>query len=193
MRSDPMPFELIILRFPTPGGAKLFLRDLLPLHDEHLIRVEEAAVAVKDAGGRLLYSARTDLTTQGMLGGSIWGTLTGALFMEPFLGFIVGGLFGLMAGGVLKQAHSGISKRVVARTAKRALEPDCSALFLLVSKLTPGKVAARLHQHDATIISTSLSVRDEQELRQAWRAVRRHGPLAVQEQNHKTRLLPAIN
>jgi uncharacterized membrane protein len=186
-----MPFELLILRFPTPSGAKLLLGDLLPLHDEHLIRVEEAAIAAKDAKGRVKLHFGTDLAAQGMLSGSLWGTLAGALFLEPFLGLVVGGLCGLLTGGLLKQANSGISRRVVKRTAQRTLEPDCSALYLLVSKLTPAKVAARLHQHDATIVSTSLSVQNERELRQAWRAVREHGPLAVQDRDSsRTRLLP---
>ena len=190
--------ELIVLSFPTRMGAKNFLEDLVPLHDEHLIRIEDAALAAKDEKGRLRGRARTDLATHGLLSGSLWGTLTGALFLEPFLGMILGGLIGMFTGGVLSQAQSGISLRTIEHTAERALEPNSSALFLLVSKMTLDKVAERMHQHDATIVRTSLSHSKERQLREAWQRVKEDGPLALHSPNPPylrskaadTRLLP---
>ena len=171
--------ELIVLSFPTRMGARNFLEDLVPLHDEHLIRIEDAALAAKDGKGRVKGRVRTDLATHGLLSGSLWGTLTGALFLEPFLGMILGGLIGMFTGGVLNQAQSGISPRTIQHTAQRALEPNTSALFLLVSKMTLDKVAERMHRHDATIVRTSLSHRKERQLREAWKRVSEDGPLAL--------------
>lgn len=190
--------ELIVLSFPTRLGAKNFLEDLVPLHEEHLIRIEDAALAVKDDKGRVHGGSRTDLAAHGLLSGSLWGTLTGALFLEPFMGMVLGGIVGLLTGGVLSQAQSGISPRTVQHLATKALEPDSSALFLLVSKLTLDKVAERMCGHRATIIRTSLSHGDERVLRTAWKKVGEEGPLALHEPEklrfHRgataTRLLP---
>ena len=190
--------ELIVLSFPTKLGAKNFLEDLIPLHEEHLIRIEDAALAAKDEKGRVHGGARTDLAAHGLLSGSLWGTLTGALFLEPFLGMILGGLIGMLTGGVLNQAQSGISPRTVSHLANRTLEPNSSALFLLVSKMTLDKVAERMYRHDASIVRTSLSHRKERQLRAAWKKVREDGPLALHEpakprfhtDSAATRLLP---
>ena len=192
--------ELIVLSFPTRMGAKNFLEDLVPLHDEHLIRIEDAALAAKDGKGRVRGRAQTDLATHGLLSGSLWGTLTGALFLEPFLGMVLGGLIGMFTGGVLSQAQCGISPRTIQHTAERALEPNSSALFLLVSKLTLDKVAERMYQHDATIVRTSLSHSKERQLRDAWQRVREEGRLALHRPSPSylrsraadTRLLPEV-
>ena len=63
---------------------------------------------------------------------------------------------------------------------KKKIEPGQSAAFLMVSKATPDKVLARVHDHDATVISTSLSATQEKELREAWQRVKAQGPLALQ-------------
>lgn len=186
--------ELIVFRFGTPNGAKNFLHDLLPLHEEHVVRIEDAVIAVKDADGRLFGNNRLDLASRGFVSGTLWGTLTGALFFEPILGFIIGGLAGLLTGGLASLATNGVQDNMVRRLAQRALEPNNSAVFLLISKLTPDKFAARLARHDATLITTSLSFQQERELRQAWRRVDEDGPLALHEparSDYRTQLLPA--
>lgn len=189
--------ELLILSFPTKTGAKKFLRELAPLQDEHLIRLEDAAIAVKDGKGRVFGTVKADLAAHGLVSGSLWGTLTGALFFEPFLGLLMGGLVGMLTGTVIGQSDEGINPALVQRTAKKALEPNWSALFLLVSKITPDKVTQRMAEHQATIVSTSLPIHKEKQLRDAWRMVREDGPLALQNTQptrmraDDTRLLPA--
>ncbi|MFA5506082.1 MAG: DUF1269 domain-containing protein [Vulcanimicrobiota bacterium] len=180
--------ELIVLSFPTTFGASKFLEAMVPLHEEHLIRIEDAAIAVKNADGRVRGGVRQEMAVHGLLSGSIWGTLTGALFLEPFLGMVLGGLIGMFTGGLLSQAHNGINSRVVAGLADRALEPNSSALFLLVSKLTLDKVVERTVDHDATIVRTSFSHQEERQFRNAWKAVRQEGALALRD-SRTTRIL----
>lgn len=178
--------ELIILSFPTKGGAKNFIADLLPLQERHLIKIEDTALAMKDEQGKIYGSTRTDLATHGLISGSLWGALTGALFFEPFLGLILGGTVGLLTGSFISQADNGISSKLVRDTASRVLEPSQSALFMLVSKATPDKVMQKMENHKATIISTSLSIEKERRLRDTWAKVQQGGALALHDpsENH---------
>lgn len=173
--------ELLILGFPTKQGAKRFLVELLTLQELHLIRIEDAALAMKDEHGRIFGSSKTNLPVHGFVSGSLWGMLTGALFLEPFTGLILGSTIGLLTGSLLKHTsnENEISRTLVNKTAQRALEPRSSALFLLISKITPDKVMQRLYHHDATIIGSSLSIENERRLRAAWQMVRTEGPLSL--------------
>ena len=174
-----MSSELVILGFPSKNGAKEFLADLLPLQEQHLVRVDDAALAMKDERGRVFGSAKTDLAAHGLVSGSLWGTLTGALFLEPFFGLLLGGTIGLLTGSIISESERGISTKLVKSTAKRVLEPASSALFLLISKATPDKILQKMCGHDATLISTSLSLEKERRLRKAWTEVRSSGPLSL--------------
>lgn len=175
-----MNSELVVLGFPSKGGAKNFLTDLLPLQDHHLIRLEEACLAVKDEKGKVFFTQKPDLAAHGLVGGSLWGTLTGALFFEPFLGLIFGGTLGLLTGVLLsEQQTSNLNLKFVRRMAQQALEPSQSALFILVSKVTIDKVLKKMSHHEATLISTSLGLEEEKKLRDGWSRVHQAGPLSV--------------
>lgn len=173
--------ELLILGFPTKQGAKRFLVDLLSLQDLHLVRIEDAALAMKDEHGRIFGSSKTNLPVHGFVSGSLWGMLTGALFLEPFTGLILGSTIGLLTGSLLKHSSNedGISRSLVNKTAQKSLEPRSSALFVLISKITPDKVMQKLYHHDATIIGSSLSIENERQLRAAWQMVKTEGPLSL--------------
>lgn len=174
-----MTSELVILGFPSKNGAKEFLADLLPLQEQHLVCVEDAALAMKDERGRVFGSAKADLAAHGLLSGSLWGTLTGALFFEPFFGLLLGGTLGLLTGSVISESERGISTKLVKSTAEKVLEPASSALFLLISKATPDKLLQKMCRHEATLISTSLSLEKERKLRKAWNEVKSSGPLSL--------------
>lgn len=183
--------ELIVLSFPTQGGARRLLREIVPLQHEHLIKLKDIALAVKDGKKKIRVSQLHPTTLEVLLRGSLWGTLAGALFLEPFFGLLVGGTTALILSSTKSTDHL-ISRRMVARTATKKLEPNQSALFLMVAKATPDKVMAELHDHDATIVSTSLSTADEQALRESWKRIKTHGPLALHNQREgpRTQLLP---
>lgn len=170
--------ELITLSFPTLKGAEQCLRALSPLEHEHLIRLTDFAWGVKRENGKTESFLLHPTAVQALLRGSFWGTLAGALFLEPFFGMLLGGSTALFTAS-LRSTGATISPKHVDRVLKRALEPGQSALFLMVAKATPDKVLAKLHKHQATIVSTSLSVGAEAKLREMWQKIREEGPLTL--------------
>jgi uncharacterized membrane protein len=183
--------ELIVLGFPSIGGAKNFLRNLLPLQHEHLIQIDDLAYVVKEGNGKSRSSQFQQTALEALLRGSLWGTLAGALFLEPFFGMLIGGTTALLVNSA-KRDPDVISRRLIRDTAERKLEPGSSALFLMVSRAVPDKLMQKLHEHDATIITTSLSTEKEQKLRDAWKSIKLNGPLALHNgpsRGPKTQLL----
>ena len=171
--------ELITLSFPTEGGAERCLGALLPLQHEHLIKLTDVAWGSKDKEGQIRLSHMRPTPFEALMRGSLWGTLAGAIALEPFFGMLVGGTTELLIQ-TLSPNSNVISRKHIEETLKKKIEPGQSAAFLMVSKATPDKVLARVHDHDATVISTSLSATQEKELREAWQRVKAQGPLALQ-------------
>ena len=171
--------ELITLSFPTEGGAERCLGALLPLQHEHLIKLTDAAWGSKDKQGQIRLSHMRPTPFEALMRGSLWGTLAGAIALEPFFGMLVGGTTALLIQA-LSPTNNVISRRHIEQTLKKKIEPGQSAAFLMVSKATPDKILARLHEHEATVISTSLSAAQEKELRETWHKIKTQGPLAIQ-------------
>lgn len=88
---------------------------------------------------------------------------TGFLFLNPLAGLLAGGLVGAGSGALQgKFSDYGIDDDFITSVGS-TIEPNTSALFLLVRKAVADKVMPRLAHYDATMLKTSLS--DEQEQR----------------------------
>lgn len=172
--------ELIVLSFPTPDGAKEFLSDLAALQHEHLIRIVDANFVVKKEDGRIQYGRRAANMADSFLSGSLWGALAGFFLLEPISGLFLGGSLGLLLHAV-RPSNSLISDELLETTARKKLEPQSSAVFLMVTKATPDKLMQRLSGHKANFLFTSLSVARERELREAWKRVKKEGSLSLHQ------------
>lgn len=173
--------ELIVLSFPDIGGAERCLNELLPLQHQHLIKLKDVACGAKKTDGKTHIAHLHPTTFEALLRGSLWGTLAGAIALEPFFGLLIGGTTALLMS-TLRSNDDVISRTHIEKIVKTNLEPGQSALFLMVTKATPDKVMSRLYNHNATIVSTSLSTVREQQLRANWRKVRDGGPLSLQSE-----------
>ncbi len=100
--------------------------------------------------------------------GGFWGLLIGALFLAPVLGAAVGAATGALAGAL---ADVGIDDAFM-RELGAELQPNSSALFLLVVRAAPGQIIADLTPFGGTVLRTTLAHADEQTLRDA---LARHG------------------
>lgn len=170
--------DLITLSFPDSNGAERCLRALLPLEQEHLVKLTDLAWGMKKSNGKILSYHLQPTPFQSLLRGSLWGTLAGAMLLEPFFGMLVGGATALFVTS-LRSDEGLISRAYIDATLRKKLEPGQSALFLMVNQATPDKLMSRLYEHPATIVATSLSQAKESRLREMWRKVRRDGPLAL--------------
>lgn len=156
--------NLIVLAFPDKEGA-ISMRDrLIELQKEHLIALDDAAVVIRDGDGKPKVKQLNSLVGAGALGGAFWGMLIGLLFLAPWLGMAFGALGGAIGG---KFADVGIDDDFIKQVGD-TIEPNTSALFLLVREATGDRVLEEVKDYDATVLQTSLSTEDETRLREAF-------------------------
>jgi len=165
-KGDNKMSELIVFAFKTETGAEEMRVALVQLQKEHLIELDDAAVVVRKADGKVKVKQAVSLVGAGALGGAFWGMLIGLLFWAPWLGLAVGAATGAVAGGL---SDVGVDDKFIKEVGE-TIDPGNSALFLLVREVTADKVIGYLTQFDATVLRTSLSNEDEAKLKEAFGA-----------------------
>ena len=140
--------ELIVVGFDDPNEADRALTELARLQKEYLIDLEDAVVAIRGPDGKLRLKQSVDLVgvgaASGSLWGAMWGSLVGLLFLNPLLGLATGAALGAGAGALSgKLADYGIDDDFI-RSIGETLQPNTSALFVLLRKVQPEKVLDEL-------------------------------------------------
>lgn len=158
--------ELVVLAFKTQTGAQEMATEIQKLQKQQLITLEDAAIVVRKEDGKAKIKQATSLVGAGALGGAFWGMLIGLLFAMPWLGFAVGAITGAIAG---KATDIGINDDFI-KEVSNTVEPGHSALFLLVAQATTDKVMEALKGFDATVLKTSLSKEQDEQLREFFSA-----------------------
>ena len=152
--------------FKTETGAEE-MRDALPsLQKQQLLTLDDAAVVVRKADGKVKVKQAVSLVGEGALGGAFWGMFIGLLFFMPWMGLAIGAISGALAG---KLSDVGVDDDFI-KEVGAAIEPGTSALFLLVREATPDKVLDELTKFDAQVIRTSLTTEKEEALNAAFGA-----------------------
>lgn len=147
-------------------GAEKALQKLRGLESEYLIDLEDAVIAHRREDGKVKLIQSVNLTSAGAWNGAFWGLLIGFLFTGPMGWLIVGGIgagFGALAG---YSTDYGIEDDFIKDLSKE-LEPCCSALFILIRRMTEDKVLEELQGVGGTLIKTSLSKDAEEKLQAA--------------------------
>jgi uncharacterized membrane protein len=139
------------------------LLKLRKLQREYLLDLEDAAVAIKDAQGKVKLHQISNLTAAGAIRGGFWGSLIGLIFLNPLLGFAVGATTGAISGALTDVGINNDFMKELAAT----MTPGSSTLFVLVTKSTPDKVLEELQGTGGRILKTSLSNEDEAKLQAA--------------------------
>lgn len=155
--------QFIAVAYPDLTKAQEVRQTLLKLQSEYLIDIEDAVVATKDAAGKIQLHQPVNLTAAGAVSGGFWGALIGLLFLNPLLGAAVGAGSGAISGAL---TDVGINDDFMKSLAQK-LEPNTSALFVLVRKMTEDKVVAEVQKFGGTVLQTSLSHEDESKLQAA--------------------------
>ena len=156
--------NLAVLTFEDEQGASKTIQEVVRLQKQNLIHVEDAAIAVRHANGKVKVKQATGLAGAGALGGAFWGMLFGLLFFVPFLGMAVGAATGALFG---KAADFGINDDFI-REVSESVQPGNSALFLLADEAQTDKVVEKLKPYGGKIIYTSLSKDEEERLKEAF-------------------------
>jgi uncharacterized membrane protein len=155
--------NLYVLAFQDEDGAARTRKAIKDLQKEELIDLDDAAIAVHHETGKVKVKQDSSLTGSGAVGGAFWGLLFGLIFFIPFAGMAIGAMSGAMFGTF---AHYGIDEDMIKKITKK-LGPGTSALFLLVNSAQREKVIEALRPYDAELIQSSLSSKQEAELKEA--------------------------
>ncbi len=160
--------DLIAIAYDDRYKAEEVRLTLAKLEREHLIELEDAAVVVKDKEGKVKLKQAINLTAAGAASGGFWGLLIGTLFFVPLFGAAVGAATGALGGAL---SDIGVDDDFM-RELGETLQPDNSALFILVRKVTPDKVLDEVSKYGGKVLRTSLSKDDETQLQEV---LDRHG------------------
>jgi uncharacterized membrane protein len=163
--------DLVVLDFDGTGTADEVLTKLRSMQKEHLIDLEDACVVVHTKDGKVQIKQTVNLAALGAASGATTGMLVGALagllFLNPLAGMAVGGLAGAGFGGLSgSMADYGINDEFIKNLGK-TIPRDSSALFFLVRRSTPDKVLPEIEKFKPRVLKTSLSKKQEDELRAA--------------------------
>jgi uncharacterized membrane protein len=152
--------DLFAIAYDDMFKAEEVRLTLAKLQKEHLIELEDAAVVVKDKEGKVQLKQAINLTAAGAASGGFWGLLIGTLFLVPLFGAAVGAASGAIGGAL---SDIGVDDDFM-RDLGETLQPETSALFILVRKVTPDKVLDEVSKYGGTILRTSLNKDDEKQL-----------------------------
>ena len=159
--------ELVTVTFDHPDTAGKALETLKRLQTEGALKVDDAAVMVRNAAGEASYEASRPLpgAGSGAAWGALWGTLFGAIFLMPIAGAAIGAGAGALSGKLSKSGLQEVTRQKISDE----LRPNTSQLFVRVSQVTDrNKVLAALEPlTGGRIIQSNLSVDDQDALQKA--------------------------
>lgn len=155
--------NLFVLQFDDVNTSMQVIDTMKRLQQQQLIKLDDAALVIKQPNGKLQVKQLHDLVGAGALGGAFWGMLIGLLVFAPLLGAAIGAGAGAMAG---KLSDYGIDDNFIKKIGT-SLQPGNASLFLMTSHGVADKVLPELKKHKFQLIETSLSSQDEAKLRDA--------------------------
>jgi uncharacterized membrane protein len=154
--------QMIALGFEGSNTADEMLHKALSWQDRGIIKLEDAVVAHRGYDPNVGIRQTKTLTGKYTLKGGGIGLLAGLLLGGPVGGLVVGAAAGAIAG---KRKDIGIDDQIIKEVSDE-LRPDTSVLFLMGKSLDPKRLSAELSNLDATVVTTSLSEAQQDNLMQ---------------------------
>jgi uncharacterized membrane protein len=154
---------LIAIGYPDEATATAAADEARRLAQDLIIQPDAIAVIDRDMDGSYHVHTNHHAVGGGATWGMFWGFLFGLLFFIPVFGMAIGAGMGALMG---KFAKTSIDKQFQEQV-RGMLQPGTSALFLMVEKVTPDKAVDAMSKYGGTVLKTSLSKQDEQDLQEA--------------------------
>ncbi len=155
--------HLIVIAFDGADEAERVRAGLRTQQKEGLVALDDAAIVSRDAEGKL--SVKNEVSRATMMGtgiGALLGLLLGGLFF-PLTGLAIGALGGAGVGALTKMGVDGKFVKEV----KESLQPNTSALFIIVRSADPTAVLGLLRNYKGRVLQTTLDSEAEENLRRA--------------------------
>ena len=154
--------NIVVLGFENQYGAEAMLEDIQKWQEEGLIELEDAVIASRGVGGDVQIEQTHKQGGRFALRGGGAGLLAGLLLGGPILG-LVGGVAAGGIAGALKDY--GLDDKFI-KEVSQWVQPETSALFLLVKEAKADEVLEKLRSHEASVLKTTLAPEQEKRLRQ---------------------------
>lgn len=154
--------QLFAIAYDDQYKAQEVRLTLNKLQKQHLIELEDAVVVIKTEDGKVKLNQSVSLANVGAISGGYLGLLVGTLFFLPFFGAAVGATAGAYAAA---RADIGINDDFMKELGE-TLQPDTSALFVLVREVNPDRVLEEISKYGGKILRTSLAKDKEAELQE---------------------------
>jgi uncharacterized membrane protein len=152
--------NLTVVVFEDEFKAEKARLKLLKLDLEGFIELEDAVVVVKEQDGTTRYHQMHRTARKGEVAGSITGLIVGRILLHP----LIGGVFDAVMGAASASLYDvGIEDEFMKELSER-FEPGCSALFTLVRKVDPERVAKELVGFGGKVLVNSVSKETEAEI-----------------------------
>jgi uncharacterized membrane protein len=152
--------ELTVVVFDDELKAEEARLKLMKLEHEGFIELEDAVVVVKEQDGTTRYHQMHRTSRKGGVAGSITGHIVGGILLHP----LIGGVFDAVMGAASASLYDvGIEDEFMKELSER-FEPGCSALFTLVRKADPERVAEEFLGFGGKVLVTSVSKETEAEI-----------------------------
>jgi uncharacterized membrane protein len=155
--------DLIAIGYPDATTATAAADEAYRLARDLIIQPDAIAVIIRDNDGNYHVQTNHHAVGAGATWGMFWGLLFGLLFFIPVFGMAIGAGMGALMGKLTK---STIDKQFQDQV-RGMVRPGTSALFLMLEKVTPDKAVEAMSKFGGTVLKTSLSKQDEQELQEA--------------------------
>ncbi len=154
--------HVVVIIFDNMEEASRLRGALRSLEQRNELSIEDAAVLVKDAKGKVRAKhEKSDAAVTGAVIGGVLGSIV--LIMFPGIGFATGAA----AGGLVASKLVGDLDKKFLKEVSAAIKPCTSALFLIVGEGDRIAVEQTLRPFKGTLYSTSLPEESSALLRQA--------------------------
>ena len=155
--------DLIVIGYPDESRAQQVWEELVRLQNDLVVDLEDAAIIRRDKKGKLhVTTPAHHAVAWGTLSGLFWGVLIGLIFLWP-LAPVVGVAGGIMGAALGAAGDLGIKEDFKQRV-QDLVQPGTSAIFVIARKITPDKFEEALRPYGGTVLRTSLSREQEEEL-----------------------------
>ncbi len=153
--------NLVVITFDNEEEAGKVRDAVRRLQKQDLMSLDDSAVVVKDANGKVNVDNETDRGVKiGAIGGGIIGVLLGSIFF-PLTGLVLGALGGALVG---RMTDMGVDTKFV-KDIETALTPGTSAIFLIVREADMNAALTALKPFKGVLYQTSLDSQAEESLR----------------------------
>lgn len=152
---------LLVLGYPTEDKAKQAYQEVLNLDNDLIVNLQSVAVVAKRDNGK--FDVVTPASPRQLHRvGAVLGHAVRPHLPYSLLGAAIGAGLGAITGFFVKR---GVDEDFQNRVRNLLTEKDEAAVFMVVNEMTEDKFVDAMRPFGGDVLQTSLSIKDEEELK----------------------------